>query len=129
MTHFPTSEKEFEEIEEILEEHKKELIDVKVYRHVDSFDIVPAQIDKAVGISYLLKIMNINPKDIIAVGDGVNDYAMFELAGFSIGVNVKEVFRVDKNCKSTLEMLIYLGLINVLPIAPTINGFITHEPI
>lgn len=108
VTPFPTSEKEFEEIEKILEEHKKELIDVKVYRHVDSFDIVPAQIDKAVGISYLLKIMNISPKDIITVGDGVNDYAMFELAGLSIGVNMKEVFRVDKNCKSTLEMLKYL---------------------
>jgi len=42
------------------------------------------------------------------VGDGVNDYAMFALAGFAIGVNVKEDFRVDKNCKSTLEMLKYL---------------------
>ena len=59
VTPFPTSEKEFEEIEKILEEHKKELIDVKVYRHVDSFDIVPAQIDKAVGISYLLKIIDL----------------------------------------------------------------------
>lgn len=108
VTPFPTSEKEFEEIEKVLKEYKEELKDVKVFRHVDSFDIVPAQIDKAVGISYLLKIMNISPKDIIAVGDGVNDYAMFELAGFSIGVNAKEVFRVDKNCKSTLEMLKYL---------------------
>ena len=76
---------------------EEELKDVKVFRHVDSFDIVPAQIDKAVGISYLLKIMDISPKDIIAVGDGVNDYAMFALAGFAIGVNVKEDFRVDKN--------------------------------
>ena len=40
-----------------------------------------------------------------AVGDGVNDYTMFQLAGYSIGVNVKEEERVDKNCKNSLEML------------------------
>ena len=108
VTPFPTNEKEFEEIEDILREYKEELKDVNVFRHVDSFDIVPAQIDKAIGISYLLKIRNLNPEEIIAVGDGVNDYAMFELAGFSVGVNVKEDFRVDKNCKSTLEMLQFM---------------------
>lgn len=108
VTPFPTNEKEFEEIEAVLREYREELKDVKVFRHVDSFDIVPAQIDKAIGISYLLKIRNLNPEEIIAVGDGVNDYAMFELAGFSVGVNVKEDFRVDKNCKSTLEMLQFI---------------------
>lgn len=108
VTPFPTNEMEFEKIEAVLREYKEELKDVKVFRHMDSFDIVPAQIDKAVGISYLLKIRNLNPGDIIAVGDGVNDYAMFELAGFSVGVNVKEDFRVDKNCKSTLEMLQFM---------------------
>lgn len=108
VTPFPTSEKEFEEIEEILNHYKEELKDITVFRHVDSFDIVPAQIDKAVGISYLLKIMKIEAKDIVAVGDGVNDYAMFELAGYAVGVNVREEFRVDKNCKSTLEMLLFI---------------------
>lgn len=105
VTPFPTTGEEFEEIAALLEKYKHEMKDVAVFRHVDSFDIVPAQIDKAVGISYLLNIMNISSKEIIAVGDGVNDYGMFELAGFSIGVNVKEEERVDRNCKSTLEML------------------------
>ena len=105
VTPFPTSEEDFEKIEEVLEEYRKELKDIKVFRHIDSFDIVPAQIDKAVGISYLLEKMGITAEEIIAVGDGVNDYTMFELAGYSIGVNVKEKERVDKNCKNTLEML------------------------
>ena len=108
VTPFPTSEEEFEDIATILEAYRSEMKDVAVFRHVDSFDIVPAQIDKAVGISYLLNIMNISTEEIIAVGDGVNDYAMFELAGFSIGVNVKEEKRVDKNCKTTLEMLQFI---------------------
>ena len=105
VTPFPTSEEEFEKIEEELRVCKEELKDIKVFRHIDSFDIVPAQIDKAVGISYLLEKMGITAEEIIAVGDGVNDYTMFELAGYSIGVNVKEKERVDKNCKNTLEML------------------------
>ena len=108
VTPFPTTKDEFERIADMLEEYKQEMTDVEVFRHVDSFDIVPAGIDKAVGISYLLKMMNISEKEILTVGDGVNDYSMFDLAGFSIGVNVKEEERVDVNCKSTLEMLQFI---------------------
>lgn len=108
VTPFPASEEEFDKIEEVLEEYREELKGIKVFRHIDSFDIVPAQINKAVGISYLLEKMGMKTEEIIAVGDGVNDYSMFELAGYSVGVNVKEEERVDKNCKNTLEMLKFL---------------------
>lgn len=108
VTPFPTTEEEFEEIASLLEEYADSMKDVAVYRHVDSYDIVPAQIDKAVGISYLLEIMGISYKEVIAVGDGVNDYSMFALAGFSVGVDVKEEWRVDVNCKNTLEMLQFI---------------------
>ena len=108
ITPFPESEKEFEEIESLLGEYKDWMKDVSVFRHVDSFDIVPKQINKAKGISFLLKIMGISEKEIITVGDGVNDYDMFALAEFAVGVNVKEEQRVDVNCKSTLEMLKFL---------------------
>ena len=56
----------------------------------------------------LLNIMNMEAKDIIAVEDGVNDYAIFKLAEYAIRANIKEEFRVDKNCKSTLEMLQFI---------------------
>ena len=108
VTPFPTTEKEFCQIEAILEDYKDVLKDVVIYRHVDSFDIVPAGIDKATGISYLLERMEISPKEIVAVGDGVNDYSMFALAGFSVGVEVKEEWRVDVNCKTTMEMLQFM---------------------
>ena len=108
VTPFPRSEKEFEEIAKVIEE-QKELKDIKVFRHVDSFDIVPEQVDKATGIKFLLNIMEIEQNEIIAVGDGVNDYPMFEIAGYAVGVNVKEAFRVNKNCKNTLEMLEFLS--------------------
>lgn len=108
VTPFPTTEGEFEAILELLNQYKEELNDIEIFQHVDSFDIVPKGIDKGVGISYLLEIMNLKADEIIAVGDGVNDYAMFELAGFSVGVNVKEEERVDVNCKNTLEMLQFI---------------------
>lgn len=108
VTPFPTTEEEFEEIAFLLEEYSECLKDVAVYRHVDSFDIVPAGIDKAVGVSYLMEVMGVSAKEIMAVGDGVNDYSMFALAGFSVGVNVEEEWRVNVNCKNTLEMLQFI---------------------
>lgn len=108
VTPFPTTDQEFQKIEELLQEHKDEMKEIVVYRHIDSFDIVPAGINKAGGIKYLLDIMKITPQEMIAIGDGVNDYPMFALAGFSVGVNVKEEHRVDVNCKDTLEMLQFL---------------------
>lgn len=108
VTPFPTTEEEFEKIAFLLEEYKETLKDISVYRHIDSYDIVPAGIDKAVGLSFLLKRMGMSPENVIAVGDGVNDYSMFALAGFSVGVNVKEEWRVDMNCKNTMEMLKFM---------------------
>lgn len=108
VTPFPTTEEEFEEIAALLKKNKEKMKEIEIYRHVDSFDIVPAGIDKGKGISYLLQIMNLSAEKIIAVGDGVNDYSMFAMAGFSVGVNVSEDWRVDKNCKNTLEMLQFI---------------------
>ena len=109
VTPFPTSEEEFEEIQQMLETWREDKEGIQVFRHIDSFDIVPAGIDKTVGIRYVLDLLGIKTEEMIAIGDGVNDYCMFETAGFSIGVKVKEEFRVNKNCDSTLEMLRYLS--------------------
>ena len=108
VTPFPTSLEEFEEIQEILDVWMEGKEGIQVFRHIDSFDIVPAGIDKAVGIEYVVAQLGITTEEMIAIGDGVNDYCMFEIAGFAVGVNVKEAFRVDKNFDSTLEMLEYI---------------------
>ena len=108
VTPFPTSQEEFQKIEDLLEEYKKKMKDVSVFRHIDSFDIVPAGIDKAKGIRYLLNILGMSEEEMIAIGDGENDYGMFAMAGYAVGVNVKEEGRVNRNCKTTLEMLKFL---------------------
>ena len=108
VTPFPTCEKEFEEIQKILDDWMLGKEGIQVFRHIDSFDIVPAGLDKAIGIQYVLEQLGVTTKEIVTVGDGVNDYCMFELAEYSVGVNVKEPYRVNKNCLTTLEMLEYL---------------------
>ena len=112
VTPFPTTEEEFQEIEDLLSVWLEGKNGIQVFRHVDSFDIVPAGIDKTTGIRCVLDKLDIRAEEMVAIGDGVNDYCMFEMAGVSVGVNVKEAFRVKKNCNSTLEMLEYVyGLI------------------
>lgn len=41
------------------------------------------------------KILSIPPEHTIAVGDGVNDYPMFDYAGYAIGIHVTDESRVD----------------------------------
>ena len=107
VTPFPKSDAEFEVIEELLIE-KNSLQDVKIYRHVDSFDIVPEGIDKKAGVHFLARLMSVVPEEIIAVGDGVNDYPMFEYAGMTLGINIKDENLVDRNFNEITEALDFL---------------------
>ena len=79
-----------------------------LYRHCDSFDITPEGITKKSGLARLGALLGIAPEETIAVGDGVNDYPMFEYAGLSVGVSVKDESRVDVNFAGIGEALTYL---------------------
>lgn len=46
-------------------------------------DIVPKGVNKAAGLKYFLRYFKIKPEEVIAFGDGMNDYEMLELAGLS----------------------------------------------
>ncbi len=62
----------------------------------------PAGIDKGVGLENLARLLKIDMKDTIAVGDNVNDLPMIKKAGLGIGVsNVYEGIR--KDCDVILE--------------------------
>ena len=95
LTAFPNNENLFDEIEEFINQHH--IDGITVYRQVDCFDIVPADVSKRGGLEYLANLLGLESKDFIAVGDGVNDYPMFEYAGLSLGVNVKDESKVDLN--------------------------------
>lgn len=105
LTPFPKSEEEFEKIVSILDRYENEIQEVDVYRHVDSFDITPKGIDKKAGLEYLGQLLGISALDMISVGDGVNDYPMFEYTGLAFGIHVKEEEKVDKNFQTITEAL------------------------
>ena len=108
LTPFPKSEAECEIIENLLEEHKECLVDVEIYRHIDSFDIVPVGIDKSRGMASLCELLQIDREETIAVGDGVNDYPMFAFSGCAIGVGVKDLQKVDVNFSDITQALEYI---------------------
>ena len=105
LTPFPRNEAEFDALQGCIDALAPQLEDVIVYRHCDSFDITPDGITKKSGLARLGNMLGIAPQETAAVGDGVNDYPMFEYAGLSIGVNVKDALRVDRNFATAAEAL------------------------
>lgn len=108
LTPFPRTEEEFEVISKFISENRDKIKDVEIYRHVDSYDIVPYGIDKKSGLKSLGKLLGIGAEETIAIGDGSNDYPMFEYAGLAIGINVGNQEKVDKNFETLKEALEYL---------------------
>ena len=106
VTPFPTTEYEFDAVGKIIADCPTE--GIHVYRHVDSFDIVPMGISKFTGLERLAGLLGITEKEVIAVGDSANDYPMFDFAGESVGVNVKEENKVDINFHSPDDALSYI---------------------
>lgn len=97
LTPFPVGEEEFRIVQEILSGYEPERRGLAVYRHVDSFDIVPGEIDKKRGMELLGRVLSVTPDEVIAVGNAENDYPMFEYAGLAVGVHVPDRARVDFN--------------------------------
>lgn len=108
LTPFPRNDSEFAAVQGVIDTLKDEIGDVIVYRHCDSFDITPEGITKKSGLARLGALLGIAPEETIAVGDGVNDYPMFEYAGHAVGVSVKDESRVDVNFAGIGEALSYL---------------------
>lgn len=108
LTPFPSSEAGFDAIQACLDKLAPELEDLILYRHCDCFDIMPDGITKKSGLERLGKLLGISPEETAAVGDGVNDYPMFEYARLSLGINVKEAEKVDRIFPSIHEALLFL---------------------
>ena len=108
LTPFPRNDAEFDAVQGCIDALTGEIRDVIVYRHCDSFDITPEGITKKSGLAQLGALLGIKPEETIAVGDGVNDYPMFEYAALSVGVNVKDADKMNVNFASAGEALSYL---------------------
>lgn len=100
LTPFFSTQEENEAIGKCLEDLAGQISDVDIYPQGDCYDVTPTGISKAVGIRTLGNYLGIRPEDMIAVGDGINDYPMFEAAGFSIGIRLKNPDAVSLNVDS-----------------------------
>lgn len=106
LTPFPRDEAEFDAVQRCID--GLDLRDVIVYRHADSFDITPEGITKRSGLARLGALLGIAPQETAAVGDGVNDYPMFDYAGLALGVSVRDARRVHRNFACVGDALEYL---------------------
>lgn len=95
LTPFPKDEKTFEVIQKLMNERVGLLSEILVYRHIDSFDLTPKNINKQNGLAYLSELTGFECKDMVAVGDGVNDIPMFEYADVAIGIGGEITESVD----------------------------------
>ena len=108
LTPFPRCAADFDSIESIIAKLRDQLEDVIIYRHADSFDITPCGITKQSGVERLCAMLGVTAQETAAVGDGVNDYPMFEFAGLALGVNVADVQKVGRSFGSVDDAMTYL---------------------
>ncbi len=101
LTPFPYERDSFERIQAILDAHPEDLTELAVYPQVDCFDILPRSISKAEGVAYLASLLGLTQRDVLAVGDGVNDIPMLTYADLSIGIG-KAVGEVATICFDTI---------------------------
>ena len=108
LTPFPRNETEFDAVQRVIDRLALEIQDVIVYRHSDSYDITPEGITKKTGLARLGGLLGIPAEETACVGDGVNDYPMFEYGGLAVGVNVKDEAKVNRNFASISDALSFL---------------------
>ncbi|MFH1835176.1 MAG: phosphoglycolate phosphatase [Methanobacteriota archaeon] len=111
--------RDYEKVEKILEKKK---LEVSFQKNVlKKADIVPAGIDKGVGLKHLRKRLGIKKNQVIAIGDFLNDLPMFREAGIRVAVanahpKVKE--EADLITNREYSMGIYETLSNLIEIKP-----------
>lgn len=108
LTPFFSRDTDADDIAAFLRENEDSIRDVIVYRQCDCYDIVPLGIDKGAGLSELCRMLSITESEVIAVGDGINDAPMLDLAGTAIGINYKDPSPALRNFTTIDEALLYI---------------------
>ena len=94
VTAFPNSSEQFYKIREFLSQNNEHFVGLDFYEHNDSFDIVPNDVSKKHAIQKVIDMLNIPNEQVLAIGDGINDYPMFEIAKTSVGIKLKDKSKV-----------------------------------
>lgn len=78
-----------------------------------AYHINEKKINKAYGLGYVLNMLNINPSEVVAIGDSETDIPMFELCENSVSFESSN-FKVKKMAKYIVDGKNAEGLINAL---------------
>lgn len=97
LTPFLSTQEEVDAVARCVENCRDRLRDIDIYPQGFCYDFTPTGISKAEGLRALGKYLGISTEDMVAVGDGINDYPMFEAVGFSIGIGLPDPDRVNVN--------------------------------
>lgn len=108
LTPFPAQKEQFDTISGFIEQNRENLSGVTVYQHYDSFDIIPTGMNKRTGLEFVCKKLGIDNKNVAAVGDGINDYPMFDFAEYAVGINVKDKTRVTEDFNTLSDALTFI---------------------
>lgn len=108
VTPFPKSEEEFQIIDGIFKEYKDQLKDILYYKHCDCYDVVPSGLNKGVAVEWLCKNLGIDTSEAATVGDGINDYCMFQKVEHSFGINLPDKTKAKYNFTALSEVLEYI---------------------
>lgn len=87
--------------------------------HDYAYDILPKGASKAIGIQKLLEVLDINPENSFAFGDGLNDLEMLTMAGTGIAMGnavpeakaAADIITTSNSNNGILNGLIEVGLL------------------
>ena len=106
-TPFPHDVRDFPRMRAFLENALKGTR-LALYDHPDCFDILPRGADKGKALLNICALLGIDVKETVAVGDHINDYPMFAVAGLSVGISLADKDRARVNVRSPGQALDYL---------------------
>ena len=109
LTPFLFDREGYKTVQDCIDRLSGQLEDVTVYPQTGCYDIVPNGISKKSGLRRLGELLGITPEETVAIGDGINDYPMFEYAGLALGISLKEANRVHRNFATIGEALDHLN--------------------
>ncbi len=89
LTPFPRDPDTFAQIEALIAADPAATDELALFRHVDSFDFLPRDVNKFNGLLALTRELGLSREDCIAVGDGENDLPMFDFCDLSLGIGAR----------------------------------------
>lgn len=108
LTPFTENSEHHAYFDKILENFADKINDINVFKSFNAYDFLPKNINKKTALMHLKELINIDGEEILSVGNSDNDYPMFEYSKYSIGINVPDITKVNKNFKTIKEALLYI---------------------